>query len=892
MPPARQVHSSSMVFAILLPAIAVFLTAAAAGQEPKMLLRDNWVLESACRIKAPGEEISKVGFETLEWHKTQVPATVVGALVTDKTYPDPYFGMNLRSLPGMNFATRRLFVDQPMPDDSPFRCGWWYRTEFTLPQSYGQRTTWLHFDGINYRANVWLNGTKIADAAEIAGAFRVFEFTVARWAQVGKPNALAVEVFAPEKNDLTINWVDWNPMPPDKNMGLWKDVYLTPSGEVSLRHAFVDTKLGPDNKAATLDISADLQNTANHPVKGMLRAEIENLRVNQPVELGPGESKTLHFTPEHYPQLKLAQPRLWWPYQMGKPELYKANLVLEIDGKPSDSSTVQFGVREVTSELTERGYRLFKINGRKILVRGAAWSSDMLQRFSPERMDAGLRYTRDMGLNTIRLEGQMERDEFFDATDRLGILVMPGWCCCSMWERWKEWTPENYRVAAASLTDQARRLRNHPSVFVWLYGSDGPPPADAEKMYLGVLKDTHWPNPSLSSAAADPTTVTGPSGVKMPGPYDYEPPNYWLTDTKAGGAYGYNTETGPGPAIPTLESLKRFLPADHLWPIDEYWDFHAGGGRFRNVNLFTNAMDQRYGKAQSLEDYLRKAQAMAYEGQRAMFEAYGRNKYTATGVIQWMLNNAWPSLIWHLYDYYLVPGGGYFGTKRACEMVHVQYSYDDDSVAVINGFDHPLPGMKVTAKIYNLDASEKASHAGVVDLTPDSSTKAFDLPKVRDLTTAYFLRLWLHDASGKLVSDNFYWLSTKPDVMDWAKRRGTAYTPQASYGDLSGLNDLPSVQLVSQAKLESQGETGIVHATVQNPGKALALMVTLRLTNGKDGEDVTPVFWDDNYFSLLPGESRQITGRYDLPILAGKEVELEISGWNVVANTISSLPKL
>jgi exo-1,4-beta-D-glucosaminidase len=428
-----------------------------------MLLRDNWALQSACRIKAPGEEVSKAGFETPEWHKTQVPATVVGALVTDKTYPDPDFGMNLRSLPGMNFAARHLFVDQPMPEDSPFRCGWWYRTEFPLPQSYRQRTTWLHFDGINYRANVWLNGTKIGEAAEIAGAFRVFEFNVAPWAQVGKPNALAVEVFAPEKNDLTINWVDWNPMPPDKNMGLWKDVYLTPSGEVSLRHTFVNTKLGPDNKAATLDISAHLQNVTDHPVKGVLRTEIENLRVDQPVELSPGESKTLRFTPEQYPQLKLTQPRLWWPYQMGKPELYKANLMLEIDGKPSDSSTVQFGVREVTSELTERGYRLFKINGRKILVRGAAWSSDMLQRVSEERMDAGLRYTRDMGLNTIRLEGQMERDEFFDATDRLGILVMPGWCCCSIWERWKEWTPENYRVAAASLTDQARRLRNHPA---------------------------------------------------------------------------------------------------------------------------------------------------------------------------------------------------------------------------------------------------------------------------------------------------------------------------------------------------------------------------------------------------------------------------------------------
>ena len=857
-----------------------------------MLLGKNWALESACQIKATGEEISKVGFETPGWHKTRVPATVVGALVADETYPDPYFGMNLRALPGMNFATRHLFVAQPMPEDSPFRCGWWYRTEFTLPQSYRQRTTWLHFDGINYRASVWLNGTKIADAAEIAGAFRVFEFNVTPWARVGKSNALAVEVFAPEKNDLTINWVDWNPMPPDKNMGLWKDVYFTPSGEVSLRHPFVNTALDPDYKAATLDISADLQNVANYPVKGVLRAEIENLRVNQPIELHAGESKTLRFAPEQYPQLKLARPRLWWPYQMGKPELYQANLAVEIDGKPSDSCSVQFGVREVTSELTERGYRLFKINGRKILVRGAGWSSDMLQGVSLERMDAGLRYTRDMGLNTIRLEGQMERDEFFDATDHLGILVMPGWCCCSIWERWKEWTPESYRVAAASLTDQARRLRNHPSVFVWLYGSDGPPPADVEKMYLGVLADTRWPNPSLSSAAADATTVTGPSGVKMTGPYDYEPPNYWLTDTEAGGAYSYNTETSPGPAIPTLESLKRFLPADHLWPIDEYWDFHAGGGRFRNVSLFTNAMDQRYGKARSLEDYLRKAQAMAYEGQRAMFEAYGRNKYTSTGVIQWMLNNAWPSLIWHLYDYYLVPGGGYFGTKRACEMLHVQYSYDDDSAAVINGLDRPLSGMKVTAKIYNLDASEKASRVEVVDLLPDSSTKAFDLPKVRGLTTAYFLRLWLHDASGKLVSDNFYWLSTKPDVMDWANRRGTACTPQVSYGDLSGLNDLPPVQLVSHAELESQGETRIVHATVRNPGKALAFMIRLRLTNGKDGKDVTPVFWEDNYFSLLPGESRQITGKYDLPTLAGKEFGLEISGWNVTVNTIPRLPPI
>jgi exo-1,4-beta-D-glucosaminidase len=325
-----------------------------------------------------------------------------------------------------------------------------------------------------------------------------------------------------------------------------------------------------------------------------------------------------------------------------------------------------------------------------------------------------------------------------------------------------------------------------------------------------------------------------------------------------------------------------------LWPIDEYWDFHAGGGRFRNVKLFTNAMDQRYRKAQSLEDYLRKAQAMAYEGQRAMFEAYGRNKYTSTGVIQWMLNNAWPSLIWYLYDYYLVPGGGYFGTKRACEMVHVQYSYDDDSVAVINGFDHPLLGMKVAAKIYNLDASEKASHAGVADLPPDSSTKAFDLPKVRDLTTAYFLRLWLHDASGTLVSDNFYWLSTKPDVMDWGKRRGTAYTPQASYGDLRGLNDLPPLPLVSHAKLESQGETGIVQPLYKTQAKPWHSWSGYGSPTEKMRKTLHP-FSGKITTSLC---CREKAGRYGLPTLAGKEVGLEISGWNVVVNIIPSLPTL
>src|SRR6202011_2473260 len=226
------------------------------------------------------------------------------------------------------------------------------------------------------------------------------------------------------------------------------------------------------------------------------------------------------FAPEQSSELKLANAKLWWPYQMGEQNLYTAKLSFEIGNKISDAGSLTFGIREVTSELTDKGYRLFKINGRKLLIRGAAWAPDMFLRWYPERLDADLNYVRDMGLNTIRLEGRIDHEEFFAKTDRLGILVMPGWTCCDAWEKWKNWKPEQHKIAGDSLRSQIRILRNHPSVFVWLYGSDGPPPADVETMYLGILKELAWPNPSVSSAADTPTTVTGTSGVKMTGPYE------------------------------------------------------------------------------------------------------------------------------------------------------------------------------------------------------------------------------------------------------------------------------------------------------------------------------------------------------------------------------------
>jgi exo-1,4-beta-D-glucosaminidase len=851
-------------------------------QPSKIPLAQNWRLQSSCEVKATGQAIATAGFRTDDWHKASVPTTVVAALVADGTYPDPYYGLNLKSLPGMDYPSSIFFSNQPMPADSPFRCSWWFRTDFPTPVEALKRATWLHFDGINYRANIWLNGEKIADAKDVAGMMRRFDFDVTKQLASGKTNALAIEIFAPEKNDLGLTWVDWNPAPADKDMGLWKDVYLTTSGTVSLQHPFVTSKLDTNYKTAELMVSADLQNSATHATTSIVRVEMEGVRISQKITLAAGESKTVTFTPEQYPELRLAHPRLWWPYQMGSPEMYTARLQVEVDGRLSDSSAVAFGIREVTSELTEKGYRLYKINGRNLMIRGAAWAPDMLLRWSTERAQAAMDYVRGMNLNAIRLEGRMERDEFFDMADRLGILMMPGWTCCDFWQQWAEWTPETTKIAQASLFDQLTRLRNHPSIFVWLNSSDVPPSASVETMYLQVEKDTHWPNPTLSSASATPSSVSGASGVKMSGPYEYVPPNYWLVDKEAGGAFGYNTETSPGEAIPTLESLKRFIPAEHLWPIDEYWNYHAGLERFTNIDKFVNAMNERYGKAANLEDFVRKSQAMNYEAERAMFEAYGRNKYESTGVIQWMLNNAWPSIIWHLYDYYQVPAGGYFGTKKACEQLHVQYSYDDNSVAVVNGFNRVFSDMRVQATIYDIESKQKARQEATFSVPADGSVRALTLQPADSISSTYFLRLELRDAAGKVVSSNFYWLSTKPDVLDWAKKFEEVYTPESAYADLTGLNSLPPVKLAVRSSVTQEGKEKIVHVFVENPGSSVALLAHLRIAKAKADDDVVPIFWDDNYISLMPGEKRELSARFDAAKAGAGNLMLAVDGWNVV----------
>jgi exo-1,4-beta-D-glucosaminidase len=860
--------------------VVCFAFAAMAAGAETMKLTNGWFLQSSAKLDAPGAIISTTDFQPADWYPVTVPSTVVGCLVDHvKSYSDPFFDRRMRSLPGMDYPIGANFSNRAMSNNSPFKVAWWYRREFTVaPPEDGQ--VWLNFDGINYRANIWLNGKLIADDKQVAGAYRTYQFNVSGAVLPAKTNVVAVQVFAPEPDNLAITWVDWNPAPPDKNMGLWRDVYVTTTGPVALRHPQVITKVDmPSLDAAHLLISADVCNAGDKPVKVSLEGNCDGIRIKQTVDLAPHENKRVDFDP-----VTVNQPRLWWPSGVGPQNLYDLDLSAKIDEVASDLDSIRFGIREATSELNDKGYRVFKINGKPILVRGGGWAPDLFLRPSAEREIQEIRYVKDMNLNAIRFEGKTESGRFLELCDREGIMVLAGWCCCDFWEQWNKWKENDYTIAAESLRDQVWRIRNHPSVIAWLYGSDNPPNDKAERNYLGVFKELNWPDSVLSSASAKPTKAGAPTGVRMTGPYEYVPPVYWYVDKQAGGAYSFNTETSPGPAIPPIESLRRMLSKEHLWPIDAEWSFHAGGGPFKSLGIFTEALQKRLGDATGVEDYTRKAQVMAYDGERAMFEAYGRNKFDSTGVIQWMMNNAWPSMIWHLYDYYLRPGGGYFGAKKACEPLHIQYSYDDRSVVVVNNYYKDFQNLKAAARIFNLDMAEKFSQQAPVEIAANQSRRVLTLPEPSGLTSTYFVVLTLEDAAGVLISRNFYWLSTQPDTLGEPKEGSDwYYTPTRQFADFRALNSLAPADVKVSATSARKGADEITRVTLENTGKSLAFSVRLKVNQTAGVDEILPVLWQDNYVSLLPGEKREIAATYAAKSLNGAEPSVQVEGWNVTS---------
>jgi exo-1,4-beta-D-glucosaminidase len=415
-----------------------------------------------------------------------------------------------------------------------------------------------------------------------------------------------------------------------------------------------------------------------------------------------------------------------------------------------------------------------------------------------------------------------------------------------------------------------------------MVGSDKCPKPELEINYANLIKSIDN-RPYLVSAGTRVSTVSGPSGVKMNGPYEYVTPNYWYTDTINGGAFGFNTETGPGPQVPVLESLKKMIPADKLWPPNEIWNYHCTHSKqaFNTMDVFNAALEARYGKAANLDDYLLKSDAQSFEAMKGMFEAFRVNIPKTTGIIQWMLNSAWPSMYWHLYDYYLRPSAAYYAARIANQPVQLIYNYRDNSIYAVNETRQEVKNLKAEIRLLNTDSKVLTNKDLIVNIPSNSSIKILQLDP---LTGNEFLSMKLADSNGQRVAGNFYWLSEKPDELAWDKTNWV-FTPLKSFADFTPLSELQTSEIMMSCKTEMNGSNLIIHTRISNPTDKVAFFISLTLNDDK-GVSICPALWDDNYISLLPGEIREISCTVPRNTVAKNNTQLLVSGWNIKPQTI------
>jgi exo-1,4-beta-D-glucosaminidase len=830
------------------------------------------MIQSSDSLNAGGEVISTPEIHTKGWYSAKVPETVLHTLVNNGVYTDIYKDDNMEKIPV-----------------EPFKSSWWYRTAFDLEEV--RQGTLLKFEGINYKANIWLNGKQVADTAEVINTFRHFKFDVSKYVKKGT-NVLAVEVFPPVPGDFTIGFVDWNPEPPDNNMGIFRNVVLEVNGGVEVSDPYIVSNLFDDNKKATLNASVYLTNRSDIRRSGDAVLIFNDTEMLIPVVLEPGKTKQILFSPEKFNALKIADPKLWWPHTLGEPYLYSARFEFREGGNVLDEKDISFGIRSVSDYFTQEGHRGFRINGKKILIRGGGWVDRLLLDDTYETTKAQLDYVKDMNLNTIRLEGFWGKDQtIYDLCDRMGILVMVGWSCQWEWEDYLgKYCDEEYggilsdsdiAMMSDAWQDQIVWLRNHPSIFTWMGGSDCKPKPELEKNYFKIFEEYDSTRVYLPSAK-EWASLAGETGVKMRGPYAYEPPVYWFEDTLYGGAFGFNTETGPGAQVPPLESVKKMLSEDHLWPIDEIWDYHCGRNEFTTLDRYTKALEMRYGKATGVEDYVKKAQVLNYELMRPMFEAFSAYRYKSTGVIQWMLNSAWPEMYWQLYDFYLMPNGAYFGAKKAQQPYHVIYDYAKNSIWVVNDRLEDLDGCTLKVRVYDIRSKLKYEEKQTVDLKANSSKELFKLSG-HGLSPVYFIDTRLYDSAGKEIDNNFYWISSKKDILDYKTEvePWNYYTPSKQYADFTALNSMPEVKVVYSMEQERGDDADRFIIKLENESDHIAFFVHAKIENAKDHKSILPVIWSDNYVSLLPGETRILTARIKDPEVNDKMPYLVIDGYNL-----------
>lgn len=883
------------------------------GSDPpqKIELADNWTLSPAKGLAANGASLSVGNYDDSAWYRIRrMPATVLEILRENGVYPDLYMGKNLRD---------------EVPQDL-YKQDWWYRTIFTAPEN---RTTYLlDFPGINYRGEIWLNGHLVANDKQIAGMYAAHELNVTPWIQPGQPNSLAVKV-TPERAlqdvdgvELADSWNDWinwdylgyqgpgknalhgNSFVPDRNAGIFKPVYLKAVGAVGLGPALVNSEIPlPRTDTARLMIRANVHNYAMQRTRGVLRATItrpgkKTVEVEKVVSLLPGEARQVTLSPDEFKQLTVDSPDLWWPYTMGEPNLYKLRLEFRVSNEPSDASELRFGIRTVTQDRDGRfsgdgGDFYLKVNGKNFLVRGAAYTPDLLYKYDPDRETAVLRYAKDLGLNMLRLEGKFSSEHLVEQADELGIPLMFGWMCCNQWEKWDQWDAEDSRVAMDSLRSQILMLHNHASAFVWANGSDGLPPPAVLTKYRQILKDLHWQNAvvdTVSSLARDKNGSLIWDGIDMAGPYSWRPPTYWFSG-RYGATWGASAEQGNNEHIPPFASLKRFLPPDKLWPINDTWYFHAGA-QPSNAALASiqRAVNRRYGPSTNAEMFANKAQLAHYESTRAQFETFAANGWASHKMtIYWMLNSHWPSFYGNLFDYYLRPGGAYYGAKkglRPLSVVFDSYATGDRSsanVTVVNQTQTDQRGLRVRVRIYDLQGKLRTDRsADNVAVDSGDAVKAMTLPRGPADSNVFFVRVELLDGAGKLIAENVYWQSQQRDDLGRPENDSAFDLTQTSWADMTALNYMPKAPLVVTARRDTSD--GRVVIRLQNPTSSVAFFERAELLSTHDGDEILPIEYDDNYVTVFPGETIKIRGT--VPAQGVNPSWVRVAGYNTAPVTV------
>jgi exo-1,4-beta-D-glucosaminidase len=882
------------LFIVLMTACGAVAQGAAAIAGPQRIeLTQGWRLMPARETAAPGEVISTAEYDAAGWHPIhRMPATVLEILEEDGVYPNLYFGMNL-----LKEVPQDLYLQD-----------WWYRTRFTAPAD--APVYWLEFPGINYRAEIWLNGHHVANSQQVVGMYTAHELDVTQWMRPGEENTLAVKV-TPERAiqdvngvELADSWFDWinwkylgyqGPRPPqshgisfvpDRNAGIWKPVYLRMSGPVTVSHPLVDTVVPlPHTNSARLTVYAELGNAWQQPIQGVLTATITRkgkpeIRLQQPVSLAAGEHREASFAPDQFPQLTVVNPDLWWPYTMGQPNLYDLQLKFVEGGRTSDESHIRFGIRTITQhrddderfpEVGKGGNFYLQVNGRNFLVRGAVYTPDLLYRYDPARETTVLRYVKNLGLNMLRWESKIASEHIVEEADEEGIPLLLGWMCCNQWEKWEQWSAEDHKVAGESLRSQILMLRGHASVFLWANGSDGLAPVRVRNEYHRILQELHWQNAvvdTVSSFARGPDGNREWDGIHMQGPYSWRPPTYWFSGRYAA-ARGACAEQGDNEDIPPYESLKKFIPADRLWPINETWYFHAGSNEGNNTLAnIQRAVNRRYGPSTSAEEFARKAQLAAYEDTRAQFEDFAANGWPNHKMtLYWMLDSQWPSFFGHLFDSYLKPGGSYYGAMRGLRPLSVvfdSFATGDHSQAhftVVN--QTPVEQQRLTARIriYDLEGRLREDRT-IASIAVDSGGAAhiLTLAKPQEITPVYFVRCELFDSRRNHIAENVYWQSTKDDDLGDPKNDDSFDLQQRSWADMTALNTLPEVQLELSAEETHRSAESRVTLRLQNSTDHIAFFERATIIRSKDGDEILPIEYDDNYVTVFPHETTEIHG--------------------------------